>query len=536
MYRVLIADDEGIMRDALENIIKSHYGNECELAFAKTGRAVVEIAETFRPDIAFIDIQMPGINGIQAMKEIRKFNSMVYFIIITAYDKFAYAKEAINLGVFEYLTKPVKRSVVLEVLDQAIQQINKERKKRSDNLKIQEKLETVIPIVENGFVNSLIIQEEETMDFSYYRTLLDIQEEYGYAILIQFGRVSDNRLLTTPVGMSVKIQSVYPQISAACKEFFPCIVGPIMTNRFVLIVRSQDGEQDYNSRIKIIEQARNLVHRLAKIFDATFRAGIGNVYSMEELRASYSEAFHALSRSNGSVAHVADIMVRPEYVGDYPAELERKMFSNITKGNWNLARQSTSEFFDWMIHHYYEEEADIKLKVLEIVMRAEYEGFLKGGTNSYSFLSRKDYLKEVLNCADYSALKKWFLDKIEIVCKKNGQKQENLTESVVSKAMAYIKENFSKELSLDEVSRTVNVSPYYFSKLFKEKSGQNFIEYLTSIRIDYAKKLLMNPNLSIKEICIMSGYSDPNYFSRIFKKQEDVTPSEYREQLKEKNE
>lgn len=96
MYRVLIADDEGIMLEALKNIITANFGNECELAFAKTGRAVVELAESFRPDIAFMDIQMPGINGIQAIKEIRKFNSSVKFIIITAYDKFDYAKEAIN--------------------------------------------------------------------------------------------------------------------------------------------------------------------------------------------------------------------------------------------------------------------------------------------------------------------------------------------------------------------------------------------------------------------------------------------------------
>ena len=86
MYRVLIADDEGIMREALKNIITSNFGNDCELAFAKTGRAVIDLAETFRPDVAFMDIQMPGINGIQAIREIQKFNSSTIFVIITAYD------------------------------------------------------------------------------------------------------------------------------------------------------------------------------------------------------------------------------------------------------------------------------------------------------------------------------------------------------------------------------------------------------------------------------------------------------------------
>ena len=77
----------------------------------------------------------------------------------------------------------------------------------------------------------------------------------------------------------------------------------------------------------------------------------------------------------------------------------------------------------------------------------------------------------------------------------------------------------------------VNISPYYFSKVFKEEAGENFIEYLTRTRIGNAKEFLKRSELSIKEICLMSGYGDPNYFSRIFKKQEGVTPSEYRERL-----
>lgn len=82
MYRILLADDEGIMREALKNIIERNFGSVCEIACAKTGRAVVELAGSFRPDIAFMDIQMPGLSGIQAMREIRKFNENTIFIVI----------------------------------------------------------------------------------------------------------------------------------------------------------------------------------------------------------------------------------------------------------------------------------------------------------------------------------------------------------------------------------------------------------------------------------------------------------------------
>ena len=89
--------------------------------------------------------------------------------------------------------------------------------------------------------------------------------------------------------------------------------------------------------------------------------------------------------------------------------------------------------------------------------------------------------------------------------------------------------NYSREISLDDVSRQVNISPYYFSKIFKEESGLNFIEYLTNIRIDKAKELLSETDMSIKEVCATCGYTDPNYFSRSFKKNVGVTPTEYKE-------
>lgn len=92
----MLADDEGIVIDSLRFIIEKEFGDQCEIRYAKTGRSVIELAESFRPDIAIMDIQMPGINGIEAMREIREQNSNVIFIVMSAYDKFDYAKEAID--------------------------------------------------------------------------------------------------------------------------------------------------------------------------------------------------------------------------------------------------------------------------------------------------------------------------------------------------------------------------------------------------------------------------------------------------------
>ena len=92
MYKIMLADDEGIVIDSLRFIIEKEFGNQCIIESAQTGRSVIELAENFRPDIAFMDIQMPGINGIEAIKEIKELYANTIFIILSAYDKFRSAR------------------------------------------------------------------------------------------------------------------------------------------------------------------------------------------------------------------------------------------------------------------------------------------------------------------------------------------------------------------------------------------------------------------------------------------------------------
>ena len=108
-------------------------------------------------------------------------------------------------------------------------------------------------------------------------------------------------------------------------------------------------------------------------------------------------------------------------------------------------------------------------------------------------------------------------------------KNSETSNEVVETAKSYIEANFNKNLSLEDVSRQVNISSYYLSRIFKETTGENFIDYLTNLRIERAKDLISKTQYSMKEICNMCGYSDPNYFSKSFKKNVGVTPTEYRE-------
>ena len=135
-----------------------------------------------------------------------------------------------------------------------------------------------------------------------------------------------------------------------------------------------------------------------------------------------------------------------------------------------------------------------------------------------------------MNAKRNSDLRNWFIEKFREACKNIGSKKDEHENHLVVKAKDYIIQNYNKDISLDDVSRQLDLSSYYFSKLFKEETGSNFVEYVTSLRIQKAKELLKEDrDCSMKEICSSVGYSDPNYFSRIFKKNEGITPTEYRE-------
>ncbi len=529
MYKIMLADDEGIVIDSLRFIIEKNYQDSCLVEHASTGRSVIELAEKFKPDIAIMDIQMPGINGIEAMKEIRKTNSSVIFIVMTAYDKFTYAKEAINLGVLEYLTKPVNHTVVVNTLQKAMDIIELERKKRSNDLLIREKLEIVVPILESDFIYAILSNDDFRTDVDF-RSLLSIKDEYGMMMVIEFGDSIEDGKLTNPVGVSVKAQNYYQLIRGYLKEEFSCIVGPIMVNKIVVFLPCEKPHLEYDDRINLIEMVRHLIRELTKQIDLQFKVGIGSVVLLNQLGESYKEALTATHNSKGRVVHVNDISVGCEYADDYPIEIEKKLYEMIEKGNMEGTKTEANRFFDWMVEHFPDCEMDIKLKVLEFILFAEQKAFLSGGM-TYYFRYRKDYLETLMQIDNYDMLRKWYVNKILEACRNTVTKRDEQTNTVIIKAKAYIEENYSKDISLDDVSRVVDISPYYFSKLFKEETGENFIEYLTNIRIEEAKKLLRNRDNSIKNICADTGYSDPNYFSRIFKKQVGVTPTEYREKV-----
>lgn len=527
MFRILVGDDEGIMLESIRSIIESNFGSDCEIVCVKTGRAVIEQAGLFRPDIAFVDIQMPGLSGIQAIREIRKHNQSMVFIIMTAFDKFSYAQEAVKLGVMEFIMKPVNKKKILDVCVKAMHQVEEARQKLSDDLKIREKLEIVVPMIESGFIYT-VLQEDSDPVHSGYPEMLDIKKPFGFMMVLEFGDSMEGGTMTNAIGVGVKVNKYYGMIREMVKDYFDCAIGPAMGNRLVLFLSFEQEKMQYEKRVEIITRTRNMIHKLENSMDIKCRGGIGSVKVLEGIRTSYKEALKSLRESDSHVVHITDIPAVAEYDGEYPLDLENQYLQRGMRADREGTLSCANEFFDWMLVHDGDMRSNIEIKILELVMRLERRAF-EAGNVRYGFRYRENYLGEIKEAADGEGLRHWFINKTRDICEKIKTSKEQENENVVSKVRAYIDENYAGDISLDDVSRMVDISPYYFSKLFKQEVGENFIEYVTRTRIKNARRLLEDSKYSIKEVCVMSGYSDPNYFSRIFKKYEGMTPTEYRE-------
>lgn len=525
MFKIMLADDEGIVIDSLKFIIQKEFGDECVIEYAKTGRNVIELAENYRPDIAVMDIQMPGINGIEAMREIRKNNDNIIFIVMSAYDKFDYAQEAMKLGAIEYITKPMDKNKMITALKNAMSIVLSEKERRANDLMIKEKLETVVPILENGLIYNILFHEYFEEDIENYKTMLNIHTDYAYMMVLVSGDDKDGNHMTNALGTSVRLQQHYREIRGILKVYFDGIAGTVMGNKVAILVPFDRREFDYNERVDVIARARELAHKLRNQTELSFRVGIGKAGELKEMENSYRDAINALVLTTNTVAHADDLPIGCEYTDNYPIDLEKRLFEEVEKGRTDAAISVAKEYFSWIRT---QDIMDVRLKVLEFALWAERISYSAGGM-AYSVSGRHDYLPTVMSMDNMDDLYKWFESRIEFSCTNISHRKQDSSNDAIAASKAYIEANYTKNITLEDVSREVNISSYYLSRIFKEETGENFIDYLTDLRIEKAKELLSTTQYSMKEICVMSGYSDPNYFSKTFKKNVGVTPTEYRE-------
>ena len=159
MYNILLTDDEQIMIDSLKFIIEKNFASDVQIFSCLSGAQALEVVAKNKIDIIFMDINMPGLNGLETLKYIIQSKPGIVIIILSAFDQFQYAQEAVNLGVYKYLTKPVNRNTVVETVKNAMELVNQRRGRMSNEVELHKKLDLVSPMIESDFIYSAAFSE-----------------------------------------------------------------------------------------------------------------------------------------------------------------------------------------------------------------------------------------------------------------------------------------------------------------------------------------------------------------------------------------
>ncbi|MDX8342679.1 response regulator [Rossellomorea sp. YZS02] len=501
MIKLLIVDDEQLEREGMQAILERHFPH-VGIRQAKNGNMAVELAKEYSPDLILMDIKMPGMNGLEAMEAIKAERPEIKFIMVTAYDTFTYMKAAIKLGAKDYVLKPSKASEIVHTIGKVLEEIEQEREQIVESRQEKEKWQKAQMLVETDVVTQLLFDHVHDVHVDMLMEMLEVPSSQEMFVMVLF----------LPEG-------VENQYSAIRKRVLKCgWTGALYGRQLPMIVFRKPG---FTYRSQATTLARELLS-LAK--GSEWFIGIGKAYdSLDQVRHSYQEA----------MLSSVDTGLRQKYrfFEDIPLEPEKRkqammdqkhLMENIRLGKWDQVLTQFHTAFALLEKErtplVYTQQRT--LEVLWMISRTLSECGVETDTPLFP-----------IQPMDYRQLREE-TERLIDGMKDSYVKRFNQMESdTFQQIKQFIQDHSHEDISLDTLAQKVNLSPIYISKMFKEKQGMNYIDFLTECRMEKAKVLMGDMEKSIKEITFEVGYHDPNYFSKVFKKVTRYSPKEYRKTL-----
>lgn len=521
MYKILIVDDESIERKAIRYIIENSHLNIAEIEEASNGQEAVSKAEVFEPNITFLDIKMPGLSGIEAAKILKKANSENMIIFLTAFDEFEFAQEAIKIGVEDFIIKPATNERILEVLNKTIDKLDKLKQIHIDKKDMEDKLSKITKYLEREFVSSVVLGEIDEEQAKDYLNFIMAEFKRGFGMVIQLKFYKEDGM--PPLQQNMIQRRFVEKISSILeKSKIRYLMNYFRYRVYILVYGYPENEKDFCAAM-IGDELQKLAKKMGEQFDTQINIGIGNEYhKISELWKSFSQAKVACENTMVLLEETEDLQ---NYKADSLEIKEKKLCESILDCNEQEAIAIVDDILDNIIYSS-NDINEVRLKLYEFLV------LLNKSLNSNRNMRNKipenlfDDLKNICCKADGKMYVQEYLSK---VMEEINQLKADKTGLMLEKAKKYIHQHYNQDISLDDIASMSGFSTYYFCKMFKKYYHVSFTDYLTSLRIKHAKELLQNPDLSIKEITEMIGYLDSNYFTRVFKKYEGLTPTEYRQ-------
>ena len=533
-YTVLLVDDEEeVIRVIMKKINWEGLGFSV-IGYANNGVKALEMVEEFQPDVVMTDIKMPYMDGLELANRIKEGFPATKILLFTGFDEFEYAKEAVHLEVEEYILKPVNSVELTNVFTQLKIKLDQEISEKRSVEVLQQYYMDSLPLLQANFYSTLIegrIREEELEKY-----LTDYQITFTgpyYCCLVIHTSATQVPKDMNPLLLATSVQK---QAEERLQEKWRAKSFIYLGNAVMLAQLKGENEVP-----ELTDECDRFCRYARRIIGAVVTVGIGQVCdNILELAQSYSSAREAVSyRGIYGASRAINIKeIAPREMGETGFVNDGDMselFKKIRMGSRKEIVEAVSEYMERMAlsaktlpqHH---------IAVMELIS-ALYRFTVNNDISAEEFAGDMQDLYSSLPNMDPDTLKKWLTDLSLSFHDKLTSARSRSTKSFVLRAEEYVRSNYAdEELSLDDICETLGVSNSYFSTIFKRETGKSFIGYLTDYRMDCASRLLLETNEKSYIIAKKVGYTDPNYFSYVFKRRFGVSPSKYRAEHAESEE
>ncbi len=524
-YSVMLVDDEeDVIRTIMDRMDWAGMGLSLP-RYAHNGLEALEMAEEEAPDIVMTDIKMPYMDGLELSRKLKEQYPNIRVIIFSGFDEFEYAREAIRLEAEEYILKPIIASELKKIFLRIREQLDRENDERQNVKKLREYYTQSLPLLREEFYAALIEQKipEQRLARDMENYQIDLTGPYFCMALLHTSGTA------MPEGFNPLLLSV--SIRKLAEER----LNPVWRCRFFSYLGNTAAVAQLESEADVTKFTDDIDRfcRLARsVYHAVVTAGIGQVCrKVSELPNSYQGARSAVSYrviyGSGQAINIAEVAPQErDSVGfeddelrtifkmirtDEPGPLEKKVAEYIAK---SAAAQVTVQGY-----HFF---------VMELVGEL-YRFARNNDLDGEKIFRTDDDIYQRIQQLDPEEVTKWMTDVCLRMQTMVRDKRTDTTRSFVSRAIEYIYANYANEdVSVDSICSYLGVSAAYFSTVFKRETGKTFVNFLTDYRMERAVELLIGKNEKTYVIAREVGYSDPNYFSYVFKKQFGMSPSKYK--------
>lgn len=504
--RILIVEDEVMIRVGMGKLIESETKHQI-IGEAKNGCDGLELALRLKPDLIITDIRMPEMDGLTMLEKIREHQLKTRVVILTGYAEFDYAKQAIHLGVHDYLLKPIGVEDVKEVLSR---------------VELEMETEQTLPL---------------GLDALLRDSYLGSEEDFKQIYLPRFSQESTNKkqskfqLYLGYLGtVSGKYREDFQNKIAVIKEsaaIYNCVISNIDKLQEVLCLVEGDGQalEEFQAAFyrKMIWGYRE---EQSPSFAVIEFNKIENLYEQfQRVQKLVSYAMVMESSQLFTEERIHSYLVSSTQNQKYQVDMENRIKSSLCNGIVQNFKSDMEAFLSEMrsqkmlpdnCKHGYLRYVSFLSNLLQEIDR---QSFVK--------MQNMFFMKQIGDARTREEIETILRAVVQFL-ESTQEKKEDIRNYTIKRAINYIREHYAEGISLEETAECLDITPEYLSTLFNKEMDINFSTFITQFRISHAKRLLKGTDMKIYEIADAVGYHDSKYFMRVFKEIQGLSPKEYR--------